>query len=708
MSLTRETGASVNSLPTPPYSAGSADSAEERIDRFRAMHHRLSFDRAADPMLIIAPERSLADANRQALALLGYTRDDALLLHGADVFASAPPWAQVQRDGYWQGLTEIRAQDGSLTLVEARAETPMGAAGGFIVTLLHEHGPVQHDERLRARLVTIVAAPDDPLAAPPLDSPRTGWDLPGERPAGYGGATDVHRPLDPPGDFVVGSTIVRDVAPSPAAVAPPAASEALFEAAFADAPIGMAVVQPDGRLLQVNRAIREMLGYTEDELLTMTFAELTHPHDLQSSLAILDRFIAGEIESHTFEKRDIRKDGQVLWTLLSISTTRDETGAPRYFVAQMQDITERKAAEAELQATHQDRRQILQHITDGFVALDRDWRFTYLNPAAETMFGRGRSELIGVSFWQAFPLLIETPLHAALHRAMAEGISADVDLHLSPHDRWFDVRAYASPNGVVVYFRDVSAGKQLERDLRGALASAHAANRSSSEFLAMMSHELRTPMQAVLGYADLLLAGPPGSLSGEQAEDVRCIQQGAKRIIALVDQMLDLSRLQAGRLEFKVHPIDLTEVVEQVRQDVAPQAAAKSLELSIDIPDSLPRVRADATRLRQILLNLIGNAVKFTDKGWVRISARESDAGIEIAVQDTGIGIPEQALGHIFEEFRQADSLTTRRYGGAGLGLAIARNLAEQQGGAISVKSAPKAGSTFTLTMPAARARRTG
>jgi signal transduction histidine kinase len=292
---------------------------------------------------------------------------------------------------------------------------------------------------------------------------------------------------------------------------------------------------------------------------------------------------------------------------------------------------------------------------------------------------------------------------------MAEGISADVDLHLSPQERWFDVRAYASPNGIVVYFRDVSEGKQLERELRGALASAHAANRASSEFLAMMSHELRTPMQAVLGYADLLLAGPADSLTSEQTEDVRCIQQGAKRIIALVDQMLDLSRLQAGRLEFQVKPVDLAEVVEQVRQDVAPQAAVKSLTLAIDIPASLPRVRADAMRLRQILLNLIGNAVKFTDKGSVRLSARESEAGIEVAVQDTGIGIPEAALEHIFEEFRQADSVTTtRRYGGAGLGLAIARNLAEQQGGTISVKSTPKVGSTFTLTMPAVRGRRRG
>ncbi len=685
MSLTKETGTSMDHRLTPQ---SVLESAEERTGRLRAMHHRMTFDRAAAPMLIVAPDRTLADANRRALEMLGYTRDAALQLHVSDVFLSAPPWAQVQQDGVWEGLTELCAEDGSIALAEARAEAPMGAAGGFTVTLLRDLGPIQPEYAPPRRLPsTFPAGSDDPVDEVTRQSPSL-------------------SEADDSGDVIVVSTTVREATARKAAPEALAASEALFETAFADAPIGMAAVQPDGTFLQVNRAMRDLLGYSEAELLATTFAQITHPRDLEASLAILDRIFGGDLESQSFEQRIVRKDGQVHWVLLSVSRARDEAGVPRYFVAQVQDISERKAAEAELRATHQDRRQILQHITDGFFALDRDWRFTYLNPAAEETFGRKWTELIGVSFWQAFPLLIETPLHAALHRAMAEGISADVDLHLSPQDRWFDVRAYASPNGIVVYFRDVSEGRQLERDLRGALASAHAANRASSEFLAMMSHELRTPMQAVLGYADLLLAGPADSLTSEQTEDVRCIQQGAKRIIALVDQMLDLSRLQAGRLEFKVKPVDLAEVVEQVRQDVAPQAVFKSLTLAIDIPASLPRVRADATRLRQILLNLIGNAVKFTDKGSVRVSARESEAGIEVAVEDTGIGIPAEALEQIFEEFRQADSVTTRRYGGAGLGLAIARNLAEQQGGTISVKSTPRVGSTFTLTMPAARGRR--
>ncbi len=151
-----------------------------------------------------------------------------------------------------------------------------------------------------------------------------------------------------------------------------------------------------------------------------------------------------------------------------------------------------------------------------------------------------------------------------------------------------------------------------------------------------------------------------------------------------------------------IRPVELAPVVEQVRQDVAPQAASKALQLIIDVPPSLPPVRADGKRLHQILLNLAGNAVKFTDEGWVRISASTADHAVGVTVSDSGIGIPANAIDYIFDEFRQADSGTYRRYGGAGLGLAIARRLAQQQGANITVTSRPGEGSTFTLHLPIA------
>jgi signal transduction histidine kinase len=229
--------------------------------------------------------------------------------------------------------------------------------------------------------------------------------------------------------------------------------------------------------------------------------------------------------------------------------------------------------------------------------------------------------------------------------------------------------------------------------------------RAKGLFLAMMSHELRTPLQAVLGYADFLLSQDGGSLTPEQREDIGYIHQGASRMVHLIEQMLDLSRMEAGRLDLKQEPVDVRQVMEQVRQDIAPQADAKGLHLSLAAPPRLPAVLGDDGRVRQILLNLAGNAVKFTERGEIAIRARAQGAWVEISVRDTGIGIAQADLGHIFEEFRQVDTKLSRRHGGAGLGLAIAQRLAAQMGGSISVASTPGQGSTFTLRLPRASRR---
>jgi signal transduction histidine kinase len=213
----------------------------------------------------------------------------------------------------------------------------------------------------------------------------------------------------------------------------------------------------------------------------------------------------------------------------------------------------------------------------------------------------------------------------------------------------------------------------------------------------MMSHELRTPLQAVLGYADFLFNNPSASLTPEQREDVGFIYNGAIRMVTLIDQMLDLSRMEAGRLELECEHVDLAEIIEQVRQDVAPQAEAKGLRIEVSVPATLPPALGDPVRIRQILINLVSNAVKFTEQGSVSISGSTTKEGIRLTVRDTGIGIKSEDLPHIFEEFRQVDRRLSRRYGGAGLGLAIARRLAEQMGGTVTAESVPNRGSTFKL-----------
>jgi signal transduction histidine kinase len=259
--------------------------------------------------------------------------------------------------------------------------------------------------------------------------------------------------------------------------------------------------------------------------------------------------------------------------------------------------------------------------------------------------------------------------------------------------------------GVSTITRDITERNRVERALRDALEAAETAARTKALFLAMMSHELRTPVQAVLGYADLLLLDPAVSLTPDQLTDVTYIRNGAWRLDKLIDQLLDLSRLEAGRLVLDVKAVSLADVVGEVRQDIAIQARAKHLALEIDVPASLPAALGDPDRLRQIVLNLAENAVKFTDEGSVSIRAREVSNGLAIEVSDTGIGIAPDALPTIFEEFRQVDSNLTRRYGGAGLGLAIAERLAAQMKGSLTVTSTVGQGSTFVLEIPRAPER---
>jgi PAS domain S-box-containing protein len=594
----------------------------------------------------------------------------------------------------------------------------------------------------------------------------------------------------------------------------------------ADAIIGETL---DGIITDWNPAAERLYGYSAAEAIGKPLTILAPPDRAGEIGDLLERVGRGAsiVELETVRRT---KSGQLIDVCLTISPVRDDAGQIIAASSITRDNTERKAAEAERAATHQHTRQVLERITDGFYALGRDWRFTYVNAAAERMLGRTRAELLDQNVWEQFPPAVQTPLYAAHHQALANGITTTVELFYPPLDGWFEVRAYPSPDGLSVFLRDITASKQLEAELRrseakyrtlveqipavvyvlaadrnqtplyfspriqeltgeppeealalkehwlelvhpddyahvaaedartsasgepfrmeyrqlrkdgsyvwvqdecvpvydeaghivgwqgvlldiaerkrseealrAALEAAQAANRAKDQFLAMMSHELRSPLQAVLGYSEFLLSGPDGSLTAEQREDIGYIHQGGGRMIALISQLLDLSRLQAGRLEIAKAPVNLVEIIEQVRQDIAPQAAAKGLNVQVDVPPSLPSMISDGERLRHVLLNLLGNAVKFTDEGQVRITAGVTPGGLEVVVSDTGIGIPADALPHIFEEFRQVDNSRTRRHGGAGLGLAIVGKLVELMEGTISVSSEPQVGSVFTLRLP--------
>jgi len=251
--------------------------------------------------------------------------------------------------------------------------------------------------------------------------------------------------------------------------------------------------------------------------------------------------------------------------------------------------------------------------------------------------------------------------------------------------------------------RLVSVAKEnadLVSELRDNNLQLERANRLKSEFLASVSHELRTPMNAIIGYTKLMLDGLDGDLTEQQIADLQRVAQAADNLLGLINGLLDLAKIEAGKMELNSEEVDVHTVVEEVIELVRPQAEAKGLALEMDVPRVLPAAFADRARVRQVLVNLAANAVKFTEHGHVTVAASTADGWITLSVSDTGVGISPEALTYIFDEFRQADSSTTRKYGGTGLGLAISKRLVALHGGRIWVDSAMGTGSTFRFTLP--------
>ena len=250
-----------------------------------------------------------------------------------------------------------------------------------------------------------------------------------------------------------------------------------------------------------------------------------------------------------------------------------------------------------------------------------------------------------------------------------------------------------------------SATSHLEEQNAQLLWQAHEvekANRLKSEFLASMSHELRTPINAIIGYAALLLEGMFGDLSDQQREPLDRSRAAADHLRALIDDILDLAKIEAGKMQFTLERLSLTDIISETNQQMEPMIRRKSLSYTVDVSPDTPQIVSDRTKLKQVLLNLLSNAMKFTNKGGVSIVARPHAMGVRIDINDTGIGIRPEHLSVIWEDFRQVDQSRTREYGGTGLGLSITRKLVERLGGTIAVESIVGVGTTFTIMLPLA------
>jgi PAS domain S-box-containing protein len=351
----------------------------------------------------------------------------------------------------------------------------------------------------------------------------------------------------------------------------------------------------------------------------------------------------------------------------------------------------------EIRETQERTASFLEAQDDVIVRRDANGAISYVNDAYCALAGRGREDLVASTF--TLPVLeqSETTVMADGARACDQKIAA---IDGARWIAWREVTVRADgPSEMQSVGRDVTDRVLTERALAVARDQAEAANRAKSRFLTMVSHEIRTPLNGILGMADLL---GDTALTPEQTTYLKAVKTSGETLLSLIEEVLDFSKIEAGRLDLAVRPFLLASFVEEVVELLGPRAQEKGLEIGCYVDERLPaRVVGDAARLRQVLFNLAGNAIKFTEKGGVSIvvePAAQPDM-ISIAVSDTGIGISLQDQARIFLEFEQADGSSTRKFGGTGLGLTISNRIVESMGGSIAVESAPGQGSTFRVTV---------
>jgi PAS domain S-box-containing protein len=482
-----------------------------------------------------------------------------------------------------------------------------------------------------------------------------------------------------------------------------AAQEELFETAFHHAPIGMALVGLDGRFLKLNTHYCDIIGYGPAQALGLDFQAITHADDLEKDLTSLHQLLAGEIPGYQMEKRYIHKDGATIRVRLSVSLVREKDGAPKHFIAQIEDLTETRAIENRY-------RLMAQNATDIIVTSDMRGLATFVSPACEAVTGYAPEDIVGRSSLSithpedqdlvrdAFGrLLAGQPIDRVRWRVRHKRTGAWTWLESNP------VLVRDETTGAAIGYldvlRDVTAQKAQEDALAQARLDAEAAMRSKADFLANMSHELRTPLNSIIGFTRLLTESR--DLSTEDQRRVELAHGAGQALHAVIDNVLDFSKLEAAALELHKAPFDPAELLRQTVGMLEPQAAAKDLRLKTMIDTDAPAcVIGDAGRVRQVLLNLLSNAVKFTSRGGVTatlvcLGGDATAPRLRVEIVDTGSGIDASKQAGVFNRFVQAGSSVSAHYGGTGLGLAISRQLVQLMGGEIGVESAAGKGSTF-------------
>jgi PAS domain S-box-containing protein len=478
------------------------------------------------------------------------------------------------------------------------------------------------------------------------------------------------------------------------------ALEARFRGLLEAAPDAMVIVGSSGEIQLVNGQTERMFGYRREELLGQSVEILVPERYRGQHPAHRANYFA---DPHArpmgagLNLQALRKDGSEFPAEISLAPMPTDSGV--LATAAIRDVTERKRAETKF-------RDLLESAPDAMVIVNSDGRILLVNAQTETLFGYARKELIG----QWVELLIPErfrhhhPSHRGGYfaeprvRAMGSGLEL---FGLRRDGTEFPIEISLSPlstdEGMLVSgaIRDITERKRLEERMQEA-------NRLKGEFLANMSHELRTPLNAIIGFAELMHKGKVGPVSEEHHEYLGDILTSSKHLLQLINDVLDLAKIESGKMEMRPEPVALNSLVGEVRDILRGLAASKRIRVSLELAPEIGIVTVDPARLKQVLYNYLSNAIKFTPENGA-VCIRSSLQGVDhfrLDVADTGIGISSGNLVRLFVEFQQLDASAAKKYPGTGLGLALTRRIVEAQGGQVEVKSTLHVGSTFSAILP--------
>lgn len=491
----------------------------------------------------------------------------------------------------------------------------------------------------------------------------------------------------------------------------------------------------DGKFLYVSPSVKKLTGFSPEEAMERSLWETLTPESLKAVSLEMETFFKALQEGLTpepvyvFEVEQFCKNGSTVWTDVVVNPVFDETGNFRFFLGVTRNISERKKAEDELKKQKNVMDTIFHNAPITMILIDGEGRVENINYSGMEATGIKKEELLGLLGGQVF---------SCINSFKGQGCGKNPECHNCPvrntfsetfktkenfhklegsleilHNGIISTRhllistAYLEIQGeakVMLSADDITEQKNAEHEVLEAKVIAERANRIKSEFLATMSHELRTPLNAVIGYADLLLDETFGELNPKQRKSIEHISNGGKHLLNVINDILDLSKIESGKMELHYDEFFVHEALRNVEYIISPLAKKKNILLKFSIePDTLT-LHADKSKFKQILYNLASNAVKFTpEKGSVKIEVRKTDHVVEVSVMDSGIGIPEEQMKNLFIPFNQLDSTDSRTYEGTGLGLSLVKKFVELHGGNVSVKSEIGKGSIFSFWIPMQR-----